>query len=156
MGREDFMKEAIRLSMEHMEAGDGGPFGAVVVHQGKIIGRGFNCVTSSNDPTAHAEMVAIRNAARTLDRFDLSECELYTSCEPCPMCLAATYWARIPVVYYANTREDAAAIAFDDAMIYEEIMKPMKERTLSMRPLLREEALKVFLAWKDKEDKTPY
>ena len=156
MRHEDFMREAIRLSMEHMEAGDGGPFGAVVVHKGKIIGKGYNRVTSSNDPTAHAEIVAIRNAAHALNRFDLSDCELYTSCEPCPMCLAATYWARIPVIYFANTREDAAAIDFDDALIYEEIAKPMEQRSLSMKPLLREEALAVFHTWQNKEDKTPY
>ncbi len=150
------MREAIRLSKDHMEAGDGGPFGAVVVHKGEIIGRGHNRVTGTNDPTAHAEIVAIRNAAAHLNHFDLSECELYTSCEPCPMCLAATYWARIPVIYYANTRDDAADIAFDDALIYEEIAKPIEQRKIAMKPLLREEAQKVFEAWRDKEDKIPY
>src|ERR1700744_5882962 len=117
---EEFMREAIRLSQEGVRAGRGGPFGCVVVQRGKIVGRGNNQVTSTNDPTAHAEVTAIRAACRQLGTFQLTDCELYTSCEPCPMCLSAIYWARIPEVYYGNTRGDAAAIGFDDAFIYDQ------------------------------------
>jgi tRNA(Arg) A34 adenosine deaminase TadA len=151
-----FMLEAIRLSMENMKAGKGGPFGAVVVKGGKIIARGFNQVTSTNDPTAHAEVVAIRNACKTLATFDLSDCELYTSCEPCPMCMASIYWARIPRVFYANTREDAADIGFDDAFIYEELKKPIEERHIEMKEMMRPEAQEAFKAWTEKEDKISY
>ena len=133
-----------------------GPFGAVVVKNGEIVGRGFNQVTSSNDPTAHAEVVAIRDACNNLGTFQLEDCEIYTSCEPCPMCLGAIYWARPRKVYYANTREDAAEIGFDDAFIYQEIPLPLHQRKIEMIPLGREEAQKAFQFWKDKSDKTEY
>ena len=122
--KEEFMREAIRLSVEKMQAGLGGPFGAVVVRNGEIIARGYNNVLTSNDPTAHAEVDAIRKACAALGTFQLQDCELYTSCEPCPMCLGAIYWARPKVVYYGNTKEDAAAIGFDDQFIYDEINLP--------------------------------
>jgi tRNA(Arg) A34 adenosine deaminase TadA len=151
-----FMRAAIRLSIDMMRCGKGGPFGAVVVKGGKIVGRGCNEVTSSNDPTAHAEIVAIRDACRRLKTFDLEGCELYTSCEPCPMCLSAIYWARIPKIFYGNTRKDAAKIAFDDDFIYREVSLPIRKRKLVMKPLLRNEALKAFAEWDKKTDKIPY
>jgi guanine deaminase len=151
-----FMHEAIRLADEGMRSGRGGPFGCVVVRQGKIIARGSNRVTSTNDPTAHAEVTAIREACRELKTFQLSDCELYTSCEPCPMCLAAIYWARIPQVYYANTRADAAAIGFDDDFIYGQIPLPPEKRSIKMTPLLREPAIAAFEAWSKKPDKVLY
>src|ERR1700748_278196 len=126
--KEEFMRAAIRLSLTKMRANCGGPFGAVVVRQGKIIARGWNQVTSTNDPTAHAEVTAIRAACTKLKTFQLNDCELYTSCEPCPMCLSAIYWARLKKVYYANTRADAAKIAFDDDLIYREVSKPISRR----------------------------
>ncbi len=153
---EDFLKTAIGLAKLHMEAGHGGPFGAVVVHEGRIIAEGWNQVTSRNDPTAHAEMVALREAAARLNRFSLAGCTLYTSCEPCPMCLAAAYWSRIDGLVYAATRADAAAIGFDDDVLYRELALPIPERRLPMRLLLHEEALHVFTAWRDKPDKVPY
>lgn len=153
---ERFMREAIRLSFEKMRAGAGGPFGAVVVCQGKIVGRGWNRVTSANDPTAHAEIMAIRGACKRLKKFQLKDCDLYTSCEPCPMCLSAIYWARIKSVYYGNTRRDAARIAFDDDFIYREVALPMRRRALLMKPLLRAEAQAVFKAWQEKPDKVIY
>jgi guanine deaminase len=156
MMKEEFMREAIRLSLEKMQAGFGGPFGAVVVRNGQVIARGFNNVLSSNDPTAHAEVDAIRKACAALGTFQLSDCELYTSCEPCPMCLGAIYWARPKVVYYGNTKEDAAAIGFDDQFIYDEIKLPFPERAIPMIPLLRQEALQVFKAWEEKPDKLEY
>lgn len=151
-----FMRRAIALSREHMQAGHGGPFGAVVVLDGKIIGEGWNQVTGQNDPTAHAEVVAIREACRQLGRFDLRGAILYTSCEPCPMCLSAAYWARVDGLYYANTQDDAAAIDFDDAFLYRELALPMAQRSLPCQPLLRDEALAVFNEWRDKPDKVPY
>lgn len=151
----NFMREAIRLSVENVTNG-GGPFGAVVVKNGKIVATGVNRVTADNDPTAHAEMVAIRNACKELNSFQLTDCEIYTSCEPCPMCLSAIYWARPKRVYFANTKEDAAAINFDDHFIYDEIEKPFTARTIEMTPLLRDEALKAFKIWEEKEDKTSY
>lgn len=151
-----FMKRAIELSLQSVESGQGGPFGCVIVKDGKIIGEGSNRVTSSNDPTAHAEVVAIRNACATLKNFQLEGCEVYTSCEPCPMCLGAIYWARPSKVYYANTREDAASIGFDDSMIYEEIQVPLENRKIPMIPFGREEAIRVFEAWKNKTDKIGY
>jgi tRNA(Arg) A34 adenosine deaminase TadA len=151
-----FMRAAIRLSIDMMRCGKGGPFGAVVVKGGKIVGRGCNEVTSSNDPTAHAEIVAIRDACRRLKTFDLEGCELYTSCEPCPMCLSAIYWARIPKIFYGNTRKDAAKIAFDDDFIYREVSLPIRKRKLVMKPLLRNEALKAFAEWDKKTDKISY
>ena len=153
---EQFMKEAIALSLENMQKNAGGPFGAVVVKDGKIVGRGRNQVTSSNDPTAHAEVVAIREACKNLNSFQLDDCELYTSCEPCPMCLWAIYRARPKIVYYGNTKQDAAAIWFDDDFIYKELEKSLPERKIPMQPLLREEALQVFKAWTDKQDKIEY
>ena len=150
------MRAAIRLSLSKMRANCGGPFGAVVVRNGKIIGRGWNQVTSANDPTAHAEVTAIRDACSRLKTFQLDDCELYTSCEPCPMCLSAIYWARLQKVYYANTRKDAAKIAFDDDLIYREVAKPISKRLIPMKQLLRPEALKVFKEWGNKMDKVRY
>lgn len=151
-----FMREAIRLSRQKMRANQGGPFGAIVVRDGKIIGRGWNRVIATNDPTAHAEMDAIRQACIRLKRFRLEDCDLYTSCEPCPMCLGAIYWARLKTVFYANTRKDAAAIEFDDDLIYREISLPVPRRKIRMRPLLRREALKVFEEWNQKSDRISY
>jgi guanine deaminase len=151
-----FMREAIRLSQSKMRGNHGGPFGAVVVRNGKIIGRGWNQVTSTNDPTAHAEMVAIRAACRRLKSFQLDGCELYTSCEPCPMCLAAIYWARLERVYYGNTRQDAQRIEFDDDLIYQEVATPIAKRQIPMQQLLRPEALAVFKEWATKADRVRY
>ena len=150
------MREAIRLSLSKMRANYGGPFGAVVVRHGKIVGRGWNQVTSTNDPTAHAEVTAIRDACKKLKTFQLDDCELYTSCEPCPMCLSAIYWARFKKVYYANTRKDAAKIDFDDDLIYREVPKPISKRLIPMKQLLHGEALAVFAEWKSKADKVSY
>jgi tRNA(Arg) A34 adenosine deaminase TadA len=150
------MREAIRLSLQKMRANQGGPFGAIIVRKGKIVGRGWNRVLAANDPTAHAEITAIRDACKKLKRFHLPDCELYTSCEPCPMCLGAVYWARLKTVYFANTRADAARIQFDDSLIYDEVRLPLPRRKIPMKPLLRREALKVFAEWKNKADKTPY
>ena len=152
----EFIDEAIRLSLESMQRGTGGPFGAVVVKDDRIVGRGGNQVTSTNDPTAHAEVTAIRAACRALGTFRLSDCELYTSCEPCPMCLAAIYWAHIPAVYYGNTRADAAAIGFDDDYIYRQIPLPPAARAIKMQPLLHDAALATFKAWAEKPDKVRY
>jgi guanine deaminase len=134
----------------------GGPFGAVIVHENRIIAEGWNQVTSINDPTAHAEVMAIRSAASRLSRFSLEGCTLYTSCEPCPMCLAAAYWARLDRLVYAASREDAAAIGFDDALIYHELALPISQRRLPMQQMLRDEATQVFAAWHAKADKIPY
>ncbi len=152
----NFMREAIRLSLQPMRGNHGGPFGAVVVRRGKIVGRGWNRVTSTNDPTAHAEVVAIREACRRLKTFRLDDCELYASCEPCPMCLSAIYWARLRKIYYANTRRDAAAIGFDDEILYREVGKSVARRKIPMRQFLRREALKVFAEWQSKPDKIRY
>jgi tRNA(Arg) A34 adenosine deaminase TadA len=154
--KEKFMREAVRLSREKMRRGDGGPFGAVVVQDGKIVGRGWNRVTSMNDPTAHAEVTAIRDACKKLRTFQLDDCELYTSCEPCPMCLAAIYWARFKNVFYANTRKDAARIGFDDDLIYREMSRPIARRKIPMKQSLRGEALEVFAEWENKPDKVRY
>ena len=151
-----FMREAIRLSLQSLRRGKGGPFGAVVVCKGKVVGRGFNRVTTTNDPTAHAEIIAIREACRRRKTFRLDDCDLYTSCEPCPMCLAAIYWARLGRVFYANTRRDAAKIDFDDALIYREVALPVRKRRLKMTQLLRDEALPAFAEWKEKADKIVY
>jgi tRNA(Arg) A34 adenosine deaminase TadA len=151
-----FMRAAIRLSIQMMRRAQGGPFGAVVVRKGRIVGRGCNQVTSANDPTAHAEIVAIRDACRRLKTFRLDECDLYTSCEPCPMCLSAIYWARIRQVFYGNTRKDAAKIAFDDDFIYREVALPIGRRQLVMKQLLHEEALRAFTEWEKKPDKISY
>jgi len=154
--KKQFMEEAIRLSIEMMRCGKGGPFGAVVVKRNKIVGRGCNQVTSENDPTAHAEIAAIRDACKRLKTFQLDDCDLYTSCEPCPMCLSAMYWARIRSVFYGNTRKDAARIAFDDDFIYREVALPIRKRKLIMKQLLRNEALAAFVEWEKKTDKIPY
>ena len=153
---ETFMLEAIRHSMRGLENNEGGPFGCIVVKGEEVVGRGNNMVTSSNDPTAHAEVTAIRDACKNLNTFQLTDCEIYTSCEPCPMCLGAIYWARPKAVYYANTRTDAAGIGFDDSMIYDELSAPFEKRKIPIIQLGREEALKVFRAWQEKEDKTQY
>ncbi len=153
---EEFMREAIHLSLENMQKNAGWPFGAVIVKDGKIVGRGWNQVTSTNDPTAHAEVVAIRDACKNLWTFQLDDCELYTSCEPCPMCLWAIYRARPKIVYYGNTKQDAADIGFDDNFIYEELKKPLAERKIPLLPLLRDEAIVVFKARTAKQDKIEY
>ena len=150
------MREAIRLSLQKMRENHGGPFGAVIVRKGKIVGRGWNRVTSLNDPTAHAEITAIRETCTKLKTFQLEDCELYTSCEPCPMCLAAIYWAGLRNVYYANTRKDAAAIEFEDDSLYREVALPVSRRKIPMKQLLRREALKAFMEWKKKPDKIAY
>ena len=154
--KEKWMRAAIRLARAKMRADGGGPFGAIIVRQDKIVGRGWNQVTSTNDPTAHAEVAAIRDACQRLKTFRLDDCELYTSCEPCPMCLSAVYWARLKKIYYGNTRRDAARIAFDDEHIYREMAKPVGQRSLIMKQLLRAEALKVFAEWQAKPDKVRY
>jgi tRNA(Arg) A34 adenosine deaminase TadA len=151
-----FMLEAIRLSIDNVSSGKGGPFGAVIVKDGKIIARGANEVILTKDPTAHAEVVAIRNACNILQSFQLNGCDIYTSCEPCPMCLGAIYWARPDRLFYANSKEDAAAINFDDQFIYEEIAKPITERKLFTQQLLREEAWEAFQNWSDSGLKTVY
>lgn len=156
MSHETFMREAIKLADEGMRGGRGGPFGCVVVRRGEIVGRGNNRVTSTNDPTAHAEVTAIRDACTNLQTFQLTDCELYTSCEPCPMCLSAIYWARIPTVFYGNTRQDAAAIGFDDDFIYQQVPLPPEQRAIRMNLCLRDEALGSFRAWSAKTDKVRY
>jgi tRNA(Arg) A34 adenosine deaminase TadA len=156
MNKSEFMREAIRLSEEGVQSGRGGPFGCVVVRRGEVVGRGSNQVTSSCDPTAHAEIVAIRAACKAMGTFKLDDCTLYASCEPCPMCLSAIYWARIPTVYYGNSRHEAAAIGFDDEFIYGQIPLDPERRALSMRPLLADEAKRAFAAWSGKADKVPY
>lgn len=152
----EFMDRAIELARRGIEQNAGGPFGCVVVRDGKIIGEGNNSVTSTNDPTAHAEVVAIRAACSALNSFQLDGCTIYTSCEPCPMCLGAIYWARPARVFYACTRDDAAEIGFDDDHIYKELEKPNAARELALRPLMREEALEVFGQWAAKPDKVEY
>ena len=151
-----FMTRAIQLSIEAVQSGRGGPFGAVIVNQGKIVAEAANQVTSTNDPTAHAEVLAIRRACEVLGCFELKSCELYTSCEPCPMCLGAIYWARVSRIYFANTAEDAARIGFDDSLIYGELKRPYSERRIPIVQMMREEALAAFRAWVDKPDKTSY
>jgi guanine deaminase len=152
----EFMRRAIKLAQNGIDAGQGGPFGAVVVRDGKIIGEGCNRVTSTNDPTAHAEVVAIREACKNLNDFQLEDCTIYTSCEPCPMCLGAIYWARPKQMFFACSREDAAAVGFDDDFIYDEIARPIEERRIKSINFLREEGLRVFENWADKLDKTVY
>jgi guanine deaminase len=154
--KEYFMREAIRLSIENVESGKGGPFAAVIVKDGKILASAVNEVTSSNDPTAHAEVVAIRKACSTLNSFQLDGCEIYCSCEPCPMCLGAIYWARAAKIYFANTKEDAAAVDFDDKFIYDEIDLSYTGRKLATQQLLREEALVAFEKWKTSPLKMKY
>ena len=157
MTREEiFMQEAIALSQQGIVNNEGGPFGCVIVKGDEIIGRGNNKVVCNNDPTAHAEVVAIRDACKNLGTFQLHGCEIYTSCEPCPMCLGAIYWARPKIVYYANNREDAAGIGFDDSMIYEEMKVEIGDRKIPIISLRREEALKIFKEWMKKTDKNVY
>jgi tRNA(Arg) A34 adenosine deaminase TadA len=153
---ESFMREAIALSLEKMEAGEGGPFGAVIVKGNEVVGRGWNRVTSANDPTAHAEMMAIRDACKTLGTFELSGCEIYSSCEPCPMCLSAIYWARLDKLWFAADRGDAAAAGFDDEFLYQEVSKPWKTRALPAEQDLADEARTAFDAWKVKENRVHY
>lgn len=150
------MRRAIELSRQKMEENCGGPFGAVIVQNGKIIGEGWNKVTSSYDPTAHAEVSAIRAACSAIGDFSLKGCEIYTSCEPCPMCLAAIYWARLDRIYYANTRKDAAGIGFDDDFLYNEIVLPEDRRSLPVSRMLPEEAKVIFENWMSKTDKIAY
>jgi len=152
---EEFMREAIELSIKNVDT-NGGPFGAVIVKEGKIIARGINKVTSNNDPTAHAEVNAIREAAAKLGAFDLKGCEIYSSCEPCPMCLGAIYWARLDKLYYANTKQDAKEIDFDDSFIYEELELPVEKRKIPTTQILRDEAIVAFNKWRAKADKLEY
>lgn len=153
---EKFMMEAIALSKKGIENNEGGPFGCIVVKNNEIIGRGNNKVIVENDPTSHAEVVAIRDACKTLGTFQLDGCEIYSSCEPCPMCLGAIYWARPKIVYYANTRDDASAIGFDDSMIYNEISIDRDNRKIPLINLCREYALQIFEHWFNRNDKTLY
>ena len=155
MTNDELMREAIRLSIENVANG-GGPFGAVIARNGEIVATGVNRVTANNDPTAHAEVSAIRSASQRLGTFNLSDCEIFTSCEPCPMCLGAIYWARLKKVYYANTKADAKAIGFDDSFIYDELALPQDKRKLPAEAMLRNEAIKAFEEWQGKEDKTEY
>ncbi len=150
------MLRAIELSRIHMQKGDGGPFGAVLVKDGKIIGEGWNCVTSTNDPTAHAEVTAIRKACQSVGHFELLDADLYTSCEPCPMCLSAAYWARVKRIFFACTRQDAARHQFDDEFIYQQIPLQPEERSIPMSQGLRDEAYVVFKEWDQKLDKIRY
>lgn len=152
----EFLREAIRLSIEKMEANAGGPFGAVVARNGEIVGRGWNQVTSTNDPTAHAEVVAIRDACSRLKTFSLAGCQIYSSCEPCPLCLAAIYWSRLDRIYYAATCDDAATAGFDDRSFYREIRTEAAKRSIPMDQALREEALVALQMWVKKEDRTRY
>jgi guanine deaminase len=155
--REDtLMRRAIELSIENVRSGRGGPFAALVVKDGEIISTGTNLVTTTCDPTAHAEVVAIRQACGKLGQFQLSGCEIYSSCEPCPMCLGAIYWARPNRVYFGNTASDAAAIGFDDSFIYQQLEVPLSERTIPMVQLLRDEALAAFREWERTSDRIPY
>ncbi|RZL49513.1 MAG: nucleoside deaminase [Pedobacter sp.] len=153
---EKFMRMAIKLSEQNVLQSLGGPFGAVVVKDGKVIGKSANKVTSSNDPTAHAEVSAIRLACKKLKTFDLSGAVVYTSCEPCPMCLGALYWSRVDAIYYGNTKKDAAAINFDDKFIYDELEKPMEERELPIKQMLRDEAQQAFKLWEKSAMKIDY
>ena len=153
--KNEFMKRAIELSIESVNKG-GGPFGCVIVKDEKIVSEGSNKVTSSKDPTAHGEIVAIREACKKVNNFSLSGFELYSSCEPCPMCLSAIYWARIDKIYYANTRKDAKKIDFDDSLIYSEFQKSIDKRKIPMAQMMRDEALKAFELWEKKTDKVKY
>lgn len=155
--RKIFMHKAIELSLISSQEGIGqGPFGAVIVKDGEIVGQGHNNVIAYNDPTAHAEVVAIRDACKNLGTYELQGCEIYTSCEPCPMCLSAIYWAKLDKIYYGNTRNDAAEIGFDDAFLYQEITLPLSERKIPIEPLSREEAQVTFMLWAKKENETDH
>jgi tRNA(Arg) A34 adenosine deaminase TadA len=151
-----FMARAIRLAIENVRSGSGGPFGAVIVRDGHLIAEGANQVTSTNDPTAHAEVNAIRAACGKLGVFELQDCEIYTSCEPCPMCLGAIYWARLSHIYFASDAADAARIGFDDSLIYREIAQPHSQRAIPMIQMMRKEALTAFRAWEEKPNKIVY
>ena len=153
---ETLLRRAVEISGIEMRNRQGGPFGAVIARDGEIVAEGHNRVTTANDPTAHAEVVAIREACVRLGTFDLSGCVIYASCEPCPMCLSAIYWARLDAVYYANSREDAAGIGFDDALLYHEIAKPIEGRSLSMTRIVLAEADEIFREWEAMADKVPY
>ena len=156
MDHQKFMSEAVKSAIKSMHDNKGGPFGCIIVKDGKIIGRGVNKVTSTNDPTAHAEIIAIREACKNLDSFQLEGCILFTSCEPCPMCLGAIYWARPKKVYYGSNQKDAAAIGFDDEFIYKEIALPKDKRSIPFEQCARDIALEPFRQWKEKEDKIEY
>ncbi len=151
-----FMARAIQLSLDNVLSGQGGPFGAVIVKEGHIVAEGVNRVTATNDPTAHAEVVAIREACAKLGFFELKDCELYTSCEPCPMCLGAIYWARLSRIYFGNIAADASKIGFDDSAIYHEFARPHSQRSIPMVQMMRQQALTAFRAWEDKPHKIPY
>lgn len=153
---EAFMRRAIELARQGVENDLGGPFGCVIVRDGEVVGEGCNEVTSTNDPTAHAEITAIRAACRKLNSYQLTGCTVYTSCEPCPMCLGAIYWARPSAIYFAGTREDAAAAGFDDELFYDEMDRPNDERQLKLQPMLRSEVQAVFEQWVAKSDKVEY
>lgn len=153
---EYFMRRAIEMAQKGMDSGAGGPFGCVIAKDGEIVAEGFNRVTSTNDPTAHAEVVAIREACKKLNSFQLDDCIIYTSCEPCPMCFGAIYWARPKMVYYACTKKDAARINFDDQFIYDELEKDIEDRDIQFVRLLRKDAIPVFDKWAEKVDKTDY
>ena len=155
MTKEEMMRRAIVLSVDNVRNG-GGPFGAVITRNGEVVATGVNRVTANNDPAAHAEVTAIRNAAQKLGTFDLSDCEIYTSCEPCPMCLGAIYWARLKKVYFANNKEDAKNIGFDDSFIYDEMALPREERKLPSEVLMRDEAQEAFRMWDEKKYKIEY
>ena len=151
-----FMQEAIERAVENVRSGRGGPFAAIVVKENRIVAAGANCVTSTNDPTAHAEVTAIREACRVLNTFQLAGCEIYTSCEPCPMCFGAIYWARPERVYFGATAADAAAAGFDDSLIYDELKRPLEERRIPFEPMMREAALEAFRVWEQKGDRIRY
>ena len=151
-----FMARAIQLSLDNVISGQGGPFGAVIVKSGAIIAEGVNRVTSTNDATAHAEVVAIREACAKMGAFELHECEIYTSCEPCPMCLGAIYWARLARIYFGNIAADASKIGFDDSFIYQEFSQPLPQRSIPMVQIMHEQALAAFRAWQEKPNKIPY
>jgi guanine deaminase len=156
MTADSWMSQAIQLAIENVRAGTGGPFAALVVRGGQVVGRGTNRVTASSDPTAHAEIVAIREACRSLGHFQLVECEIYTTCEPCPMCLGAIYWARPVKVYYACTRQDAARAGFDDSFIYDQMQTPLDRRSIPMVQLMREEATEALRVWEARADRVKY
>jgi guanine deaminase len=151
-----FMARAIQLSVDNVKRGNGGPFGAVIVKAGSIIAEGVNCVTAKNDPTAHAEVTAIREAGSKLGGFSLKDCEIYTSCEPCPMCLGAIYWAHISRIYFGSVAADASKIGFDDSFIYREFARPIGKRKIPTIQMMHEEALAAFRAWQEKPDRIPY
>ena len=155
-GNPVFMQQAIALAIENVHSGRGGPFGAVIVRNGEVVATGANSVTANNDPTAHAEIVAIRDACAKLKDFSLKGCEIYTSCEPCPMCLAAIYWARLEAIYYGSTAAEAAAAGFDDAFLYEEVKNPVEHRKIPTLNLLRDQAISSFNAWRDYAGRIEY